>query len=569
MKKHLQLILAIVIVVPIAVMFLPLFYICFLMMIPVVPPLLFGYFLFEDRDKNKPLTLKDALAQFVSIMIFLPLVLFMITSILHSVLTLLSHLHPKALFIWNDFHNTFIYKHGIPVFGDLFPYWLDVFWGISGVLVLFVLAILDSIRRNMLVRQIEILPTSKIHAAAIGLIELKGKAVPIKTKKSEPIILSRFEDKGDGMYGTTTTTNSFYLDDGTGQILIDPKGCHLGTPDNIFEIELHHAILKSYQPERGLPESRLMPGDDVYVLGNLQINNDPKFESDKVIIKPQKSSLKGFHVYDLFFLSNTSEEELIAAFKKAIKRGWLSVFLLMIIPGWLAINGWTNVTQLKVMDVEAAPALFRFVTTSTTLERKVTIDDVSQPTHYWLEQLTQSPDKTDDIMWALKEQRQEKLAIPTLQKHAIDIDHPAFGIANAWLQKLNALPEGYSGHEYARKEYLEEYERNDNTFVSRVKLNYNNPQLLASYRVHFGDVISDHFELTKRYVVFELTHKETGEVKHMEFFSNDGWNNVDQIQVFDYLLPGEYSVYIYAKRVYRNGRSDKGSRRFKAFDVTF
>ena len=55
----------------------------------------------------------------------------------------------------------------------------------------------------------------------------------------------------------------------------------------------------------------------------------------------------------------------------------------------------------------------------------------------------------------------------------------------------------------------------------------------------------------------------------MEFFSNHGWNNVDNVQVFEYFLPGEYSFNVYAKRQYRNGRSDKGSRRYQAIDIKF
>jgi hypothetical protein len=573
MKKFKRLILEIVIILPVAVIFLPLFYMAFLSMLFVVPPLLFGTYLFKDRKDNKPHSLKDVSLQFFSMMICLPLVFLMITAIMRSVILFVCSFFPAALFQLNVIHHDIIYRNFISVYGELFPYWLDFYWGIIGVVVLFSMAIMDSIRRSMLVRQIEILPTSKVHSAAIGLVELKGKAVPVSTGDNGPIILERMEAKGDGMYGSLTITERFYLDDGTGRVLIDPEGCSVGSIGNSFEINLHHALLKPYTAEKGLPESRLMPGDEVYVLGNLRIDKDDDEDSDnlgKVIIKPQKFIFDGFNFYDIFFVSNTSEEELLAACKKSITHGWKAVLLLMAIPGWLSINAWTNISQLKTFELEAAPAFFRLVSPPTALEREFSVKDLGiHPPIHWLDLLMEGHDKADDIMWVLKEQRLEKLAIPILLEQAVDIDHPAFSMANNWIRKLKGAPEGHWGHEYSRKELEDKYVKKNNSFVSRILLNYQDPKLLVSYRAYFGDVKSENLELLKRYVVFNFTNKKTGVVKHTDFFSKDGWNNVDDAQLFEYFLSGEYSLDVYAKRLYRGGRSDKGSRRYKDIDVKF
>src|SRR4030066_350769 len=76
-----------------------------------------------------------------------------------------------------------------------------------------------------------------------------------------------------GCFKSPPSTTPFYLDDGTGRILVDPAGCKVDSRKLLFDINLHHAILGSHTSERGFPESRLMPGDEIYVLGNLQIND--------------------------------------------------------------------------------------------------------------------------------------------------------------------------------------------------------------------------------------------------------------------------------------------------------
>ena len=567
-KTILQWIAGLIIVVPLAVIITPLVYLMLLSLVVILPPVLVLIIIFEDGEDYKVRSINDGLYKVFLATTLLPLGLLVFAAPLRSVVVVAFSMYPPALIKFNEFHQPF-YDYMVPYFGGLFPYWLDLTWGIYGVCVIFAAGIMDSIRRNMLVSQIKNLPTSKIHSAAIGLVELKGKAISARGKKSDPIIRSWIHESGDGMHSIQTETNPFYLDDGTGRVLVDPEGCTVDAVKYLFEIKMHHAVLKTYQPEKKFAESRLMPGEETYVLGSLQINRDKKGivdQKDKVIIKPQKSSIVRPNFYDLFFVSNKSEEELLTAFKNVIKRGWLEVFILMVLTGWMSILAWSNITQLKSMDLNAAPALFRMLSTPTTLERELSVADLgTYPVIYWLEALGLGNEDAHSIMTALDDQGLGKLAVPTLLDQVLEIDHPMFGVANNWLQELDATPDDYWGHEYWGRDFEEANE----TVVLRVLLHYDNPALYASYRAKFSGGYANVYEVNRRVVVFEFTNNETGIVKTHEIFSQDGLNVRDEVQVFEYFLPGEYSFRLYPRREYRGGASDHGSRSLKTLEIKF
>jgi hypothetical protein len=432
------------------------------------------------------------------------------------------------------------------------------------------MTLLDSIKRNKLVRQIEILPTSKVHAAAIGQVELKGKAVPADGNTKDPIIHSWVEKTADDHYGTRTVLKPFYIDDGTGRILVDPQGASVNSEDSIFDIKMHHAILKSHRLPTGFNESRLMPGDDVYVLGNLQINEG---HGDKTIIKPESFSLRRPNFYDLFFVSNLSEQKLLASFQKSIKPGWSHALVLILLPAWLSIYGWSHIVQLEAMDIKAAPAFFRFITPATVLEREFTIGKLgTHPTIHWLEALKKG-DGSDHkaIMWTLKDQRLVWLAAPIMSTQALDIEHPSFGPANYWLQRLKVLPDGHWGYEYTARERIDHAESkgSDNTFVHRVLLDYRKPELRASWRAWYGEFFESRYhKYSGRAIVFKFTDKESGVVRRVEFDAAQGWNQGDDELLFEHFLPGEYSFDIYAARRHEGGGTDTGTWQRKAIDIS-
>jgi len=554
--------------IPLLALFVPLLYVMVLALLLLLPPVLVLVSLFEDREEYKIKNFNHALTNFFLALVVLPLGLLAFAAPLRALTLAFVSFFPDLSIKFAEFHNPF-YKLFIPTFGEMFPYWFDFYWGIYSVIVIFSAALMDSVRRNMLVNQIEILPTSKVQSAAIGLIELKGKAFHAdaeQTDKAAPI-MRRWVESHDEGHSIQSKAKRFYLDDGTGRVLIDPLDCHISSDDSYFEVKLHHAVLKSEQEKNEFKESRLMPGDEVYVLGSLQVIDQEykqNFPDDTVIIKPKASSFLHPNFYDLFFLSNTSEDELLALFRKSIHRGWMTVFITILMSAWMSVFAWSNIAQLENRQLEAAPALFRLISPPTTLERQFAIDDLEENSNLqWLTLLEQGHTKSDDILYGLQEQGLEYLTLPVLLKQAQDIDNDNFAVANIWLSKLNAVPPGHWGTVYWGKDY-EEYRE---TLVLRVLLERRDGALFASYRAKFARKKAPKFELLRQYVVFEFSSKETGIVKTRKLAAEKGWNAVDDVEVFEYFLPGEYSFDMYAGSEYRGGRKDRGSRKRKAFDV--
>jgi len=81
------------------------------------------------------------------------------------------------------------------------------------------------------------------------------------------------ESTGDG-YTMRDKKDLFYLDDGTGRILVDPSGATINAERGTFGIALHLAILKQFTKKKSFPESRLMPGDTVHLVGSVQVNRE-------------------------------------------------------------------------------------------------------------------------------------------------------------------------------------------------------------------------------------------------------------------------------------------------------
>lgn len=108
-------------------------------------------------------------------------------------------------------------------------------------------------------RMVENVATSTVRGAAMGLVELHGKARPIDGAGEQAILECRY----DPMAPLRTKVDPFYLEDETGRVLVDvPEDCVPGADQRV-------ALLRHAREEGELREYRLMPGDDVYVIGNL------------------------------------------------------------------------------------------------------------------------------------------------------------------------------------------------------------------------------------------------------------------------------------------------------------
>jgi hypothetical protein len=517
----------------------------------------------REEGPVKPVEILGKLALAVLV---LPLAMMAIAAPLRAILLAVMSFFPEAMARFNEIHG-FVYVPLAAAFGDLAPYWMDLYWGAFGAGIIFFIALCGSIRRNRLARQVRILPTAKIRSVAVGLAELKGKAIAMAgNAKGAPIMRSWIESTDDG-HSTRTHIDPFYLDDGTGRILVDPRGASINDEGAFFDIDLHQAILKLVKKKAGFPESRLMHGDTVYVVGNVQINRDrDAYPDEEVVVKPCKSSWLSMRFYDLFLVSNISEAALLKGFQGSVARGWCAVFIGMAFGLWLSGFALTNIIQLEASRVEAAPAYLRLISTPTTLEREIDIGELGRhPTIHFVELLEEGDrDKTESIMRRFRDLLLTPLATPTLRVQAADIDSPGFGISNYWLLKLDALPHGHWGVQLFDDKYAARRE----ALVLRLMTRYHDRRLFVSYRAWVDrDRVPGNDRVRNRKVVIALTNEQTGKQHEAVFPADPGFNRIDGTEAFEYLEPGTYEVDAFVKTKYGSGLYDRGSRRRSGVDI--
>lgn len=550
-----------VLFVPLLALLLPLGYGMFLMLAFVLPPVCACVIVSDAIQDQAPFDPGDVAGKLLIAVVLLPLGLLAFAAPLRALLELATSFYMPAWIKVEELHAG-LYGLFTPLFGDLSRYWIDFYWGLIGVAIIFVIAALDSIRRNMLVRQIRVMPTSRVRSVAVGLAELKGKAVPVrKSARSEPIIRQWVQSSDSGA-STQTHIEPFYLDDGTGRILVDARGCKVNPDNSAFSVELHQAVLTKFEPRTGLPESRLMPGDTVYVLGNVRVQKAARgaHQTDAtLVVEPKRSSPLSLSFYDLFFVSNLGEEALLSTFRRSVERGWSKVLVAMALCAWLSVWAWTDITQIEALDVGAAPRLYRLAVPATTLEREIIVGRERAPAIHWLDQLRRGGDADGhEIMKQLRHHHAALVAVPILLAQAADIDHPGFGLANLWLAKLDRRPDGLWGAQLLDEKYAEANE----TVVPKLLARSDNGKLFVSYRAHFSKQAPEtrRRKIVARTVAIELVEL-TDQVEYaVEIDAHEGWNRVDEEVAFFNLLPGVYSLKIFPKAHYGGGLYFSGSR---------
>ncbi|MEW6748773.1 MAG: hypothetical protein AB1295_03640 [Candidatus Micrarchaeota archaeon] len=120
------------------------------------------------------------------------------------------------------------------------------------IFLLFGLALLaGGVQRYLLYQKVSNTPTSKVRSAAVGLVELSGKARMEKDMES-PISKGKcvfWKVTGEYYYQSKNSSGwreffrrvsgvPFYLEDGTGRMFIDPKGAEVDIPSD-FRWEGH------------------------------------------------------------------------------------------------------------------------------------------------------------------------------------------------------------------------------------------------------------------------------------------------------------------------------------------
>ncbi|CAB1056945.1 hypothetical protein D1BOALGB6SA_1684 [Olavius sp. associated proteobacterium Delta 1] len=220
--------------------------------------------------------------------------------------------------------------------------YLDVAVGLAGIVLGILATYIDSTWRARQAAQVELLPTSRARSAAIGLVELQGRARPVSPSAKAPVLQynSRSAD--------STRKQPFYLEDDTGRILIDPRASRFRTRwMTSFGGRITETVLKRREqlPDLSTPHvMTLQPGDPVYVIGTAQPNPDAPadaLDSERLVVRQRKMSIfttpmwqvsqgkmRPEHgVEDIFFLTDSKEQAARKRIMKGLWQVWAWAFL--------------------------------------------------------------------------------------------------------------------------------------------------------------------------------------------------------------------------------------------------
>lgn len=176
-------------------------------------------------------------------------------------------------------------------------------------------------RRLQLIRNT---PTSRVRSLAMGPVELYGTAESIDDDvltspfSGEDCVMYKYKIEeyrrsGDDYDWVTVDADRdgvpFYLDDGTGRVVVDPEGVSLNVPqDNLYSVDDHEQPpgdvqggsvgLVSDSNDRRYHEHYVTPGEEIYVYGEAF-----RRDGDVVVNKRMDTPM--------FMVSDSSEEELV------------------------------------------------------------------------------------------------------------------------------------------------------------------------------------------------------------------------------------------------------------------
>ncbi|PIN87319.1 hypothetical protein COV19_00355 [Candidatus Woesearchaeota archaeon CG10_big_fil_rev_8_21_14_0_10_44_13] len=220
---------------------------------------------------------------------------------------------------------------------------------------------------------IENMPTSKVRAIAMGLVEVYGEVVPYEKKLLKSPLLDKDcvyysysiqEERGSGKHRHWVTLKSgremvhFYLKDNTGEVLVDPEGAtvdmkadlnvtsSLGKdpPAAVMQalkrMKLSHDGFLGMNKTMRYTEYLVEPKDKLYILG---VAGDNPFVEDTKGQKNEEDIMiqKGKHG-DIYYLSDRNEKELLKSLKwksigGVIGGAVLSLFCLTLIIAYFGL----------------------------------------------------------------------------------------------------------------------------------------------------------------------------------------------------------------------------------------
>lgn len=179
-------------------------------------------------------------------------------------------------------------------------------------------------------RKIENTPTSRIRSVAMGMVEVKGKAIrkyalvsPMTQTSCVFYRLTRYRRDKNNRWAVSSVRSSdnvpFLLDDGTGRIEINPAGCRVaagtkqeGVPGQVGLMRLR---LNNHNDEKWVEEI-IVEGTLLYVLGHASAKppEGPGFSEKKIeALRELKRNPKHLNQFDADGDGKISEDEWDAA----------------------------------------------------------------------------------------------------------------------------------------------------------------------------------------------------------------------------------------------------------------
>ncbi|SHJ45461.1 E3 Ubiquitin ligase [Malonomonas rubra DSM 5091] len=174
-------------------------------------------------------------------------------------------------------------------------------------------------------RQIENTPTSKARSIAMGMVEVKGRAIRqyalISPMSQIPCVfyrLTKFRRENNQWQVTSSSTSDsvpFLLEDDTGKVEIDPAGCRVsagtkyeGRPGTTGMFDMHHPA----DSDEKWVEEVVIEGTLLYVLGfaSVKRSNEPTMAQKKVeALRELKRNPQAIEQFDADGDGRISEQE--------------------------------------------------------------------------------------------------------------------------------------------------------------------------------------------------------------------------------------------------------------------
>lgn len=184
-------------------------------------------------------------------------------------------------------------------------------------------------------RLIKNIPTSKIRSMAMGLVELTGRAVPLKLLKAPltnndcvyyEVVVQSYQKRGKSYQWVTVhrdrSFNWFYIEDDTGRVLVNPMGAEISIPKDYETISywtstpyksLNFNPIKYIGTKLKFIEYHIAPQDPLYILGAAKFLSHSKDSFGEKALEnyEEKIYIGRDEINKVYFISDTSEKSVL------------------------------------------------------------------------------------------------------------------------------------------------------------------------------------------------------------------------------------------------------------------